>query len=104
MKKAPRQPNRSGQGNAFVYLARSECNEVEEEMAACGSIGGNACLAFVRMSGPIIDKITNFVKAANCLKENLAIELCRDLLSVHHYGNAACHPGWRYRCLAWDAT
>ena len=63
MKKTPRQPNRSGQGNAFVYLARSECNEVEEEMAACGSIGGNACLTFVRLSGPIIDKITDFVKA-----------------------------------------
>ena len=31
-------------------------------MAACGSIGGNACLAFVRMSGPIIDKITRFSK------------------------------------------
>jgi hypothetical protein len=53
----------SGQGNAFVYLARSECDEVEEELAACGSIGGNACLAFVRMSGAIIDKITRFVKA-----------------------------------------
>ena len=80
-------------------------------MAACGSVGGSACLAFVRMSGPIIDKITDFVKAANCFKENLTIELCRDLLSLQHYGNAAghpristCHPCWRYRCLAWGAT